>query len=205
MFQAWLVKIAKIAAQFRAKLAARKQVHEEDHGKGEKAQHRHRLQDIERGNDDALGLFALGGERRDDKGEQQREAQRREHPERGQERVMRQVPGVERYRLEFEARERLMHRFRRMRHPNKKRANGEEDDGIVAVGPGAGDGGGDGGDAAVAGGACCHGHRFLAPGVWACQPAVIPCASGGLVNALGVLEVVPRVRKTELQPVFIGE
>ena len=41
--------------------------------------------------------------------------------------------------------------------------------------------------------------------VRACQPAVIPCAYGGLVNALGVLEDVPRVWKSELQPVFIGE
>ena len=52
MFQACAVKIAKIAASSAPKIVAGKKVEKEGHREGEKAEDRHRLQDVEQWNED---------------------------------------------------------------------------------------------------------------------------------------------------------
>ncbi len=47
MFQAWLVKMAKIGGEFGAEHAPRRKRHEEHHGDRDEAEDRHRLQDVE--------------------------------------------------------------------------------------------------------------------------------------------------------------
>ena len=98
MFQAWLVKIAKIAAQFRAQGIAGKEPEEERHGEGQKAQDRHRLQDVEQRDQHHLRPPALGRERRVGESEDERGGERGEHAQRRAQRVIGQVPVVERDR-----------------------------------------------------------------------------------------------------------
>ena len=70
---------------------SRKHVDEEHDKEGEETQDRHRLQDVEQRNQDLLGPFALGGQRRISEREDEREGERDEHPQRGAQGVIGQV------------------------------------------------------------------------------------------------------------------
>ena len=63
MFQAWLVNIAKMAAHSAPSWLPGKEPHEEDYREGEKAEHRHGLQNVEGRNDEDFGSPALGRQR----------------------------------------------------------------------------------------------------------------------------------------------
>ena len=78
---------------FGAELAAGKQPHENSDREGEEAEHRHRLQDIERRHDDEPRLAAFRGERCHDERERQRRDDRGEHAQRGAQRIFGQVCG----------------------------------------------------------------------------------------------------------------
>ena len=108
------MKIAKIAAHSAPSWLPGNRRHKERDGKGEKAEHRHRLQDVERRHDHELGLAALRGQCRDDEGEQQRREDRGEHPQRGAQGIFRQVRRVERDRGDIELRQRRAHLARAM-------------------------------------------------------------------------------------------
>ena len=99
MFQAWLVKMAKIAAHSAPNVLPGKRREEERHREGQEAQHRHRLQDVERGQDEQLGAPALGGERRHDESEDQRSHDGGEHAQHRAQGIFRQVGGIEAHRL----------------------------------------------------------------------------------------------------------
>ncbi len=61
----------KNGREFSPELAAWKQAHEEYDCKGEEAEDRHRLKDVQRRNNHALRSLALGGKRGHDEGEEQ--------------------------------------------------------------------------------------------------------------------------------------
>ena len=84
-----------MAASSAPKRLAGEQAHEEHGGEGEEAEDRHRLQDVEQRDQHQGGATALGGPGGVGEGEQQREDEGGEHPERGAQRVAGQVGGVE--------------------------------------------------------------------------------------------------------------
>jgi hypothetical protein len=103
--------------KFRPDHAPREQIEEKENGKGKKTKNRHRLQDIERGNQNHPKTPALGGkgchnERKDD-----RKSQRHEHAERRSEGVVGQVSQVEMDRVR-----------RRQRREGAARRMGDEDE-----------------------------------------------------------------------------
>jgi hypothetical protein len=86
------------ACQFRAQHLAGKQRHEENHGEGDVAENRHRLQDVENRNEHQPGAPALGGKRCIGKGEHQGGHQRGQHAQRRSQGVFGQVERIERNR-----------------------------------------------------------------------------------------------------------
>jgi hypothetical protein len=102
MFQAWLVKIA---GELGAEHAAGKQIHEEDDGKGQKAEDRHRLQDIEQRDQHHLGAPALGGESCVDEGEYDGADDRQQHAHGRSQRIDRKIGRIERHRRDIECRQ----------------------------------------------------------------------------------------------------
>ena len=94
------------ASEFGAEHAAGKQIHEEDDGEGQKAEDRHRLQDIEQRNQHHLGAPALGGKCGIDEGENDRANDGEQHPHRRSQGVGRQIGRIERYRRDIERRQR---------------------------------------------------------------------------------------------------
>ena len=76
--------------QFRAQRVAGEEAEEEGHGEGEKAQDRHRLQDVEHRDQHHFGAPALGRERRVSEGEHQRSGERREHAQHRPKRIVRE-------------------------------------------------------------------------------------------------------------------
>ncbi len=90
MFQAWLVKMAKIAASSGPSTLPGKQRDEEHDGEGQIAEDRHRLQHVEQRDQHHFGAPALGGEGRVGEGEDQRRDQRDHHPRRRTQRIQRQ-------------------------------------------------------------------------------------------------------------------
>ncbi len=94
------------AGEFGAEHASRKQVQEENHGEGEEAEDRHRLQDVEQRDQHHLGAPALGGKCRIDESENDRADDRQQHPHRRPQRIEGQVGGIERYRRDVERRQR---------------------------------------------------------------------------------------------------
>ena len=72
MFQACEVKIAKIGGAFGAQDRAGKKRQEKSHRERQKAEDRHRLQDVEQRDQNERGAPAFGGKRRVDEGEDQR-------------------------------------------------------------------------------------------------------------------------------------
>ena len=134
MFQAWLVKMAKIAAHSAPSSLPGNRPQEERDGEGEEAQHRHRLQDVERRHDHQLGLAALGGERRHHEGEQQRGDDGGEHAQRRAQRVFRQVGGIERDRLAGQPHRRCRHLVRAVRNQHEAGRDQDEDREVVEIG-----------------------------------------------------------------------
>ena len=80
---------------FDAEQPARKKGDEAGHGNRQKAEDRHRLQDVEDRDQDLLALSALGRDRRIDEAEDERGDERADHPQYGAKRIRRQPPGVE--------------------------------------------------------------------------------------------------------------
>ena len=72
MFQAWLVKIAKIAAHSAPSVEPGNKLQEERDREGQEAQDRHRLQDVEQRDQRHFGAPAFGRERRVSECEEQR-------------------------------------------------------------------------------------------------------------------------------------
>jgi hypothetical protein len=107
---------------------------EEDHREGEEAQHRHRLKDVERRDDDELGLAAFGGERGHHEGEQQRGHDGREHAQGRAQRIFRQVGRIERDRLGDKPRGGRRHFTRAVGQHDERARNQNKDREIVEVG-----------------------------------------------------------------------
>ncbi len=98
MFQAWLVKIAKIEAHSAPSWLPGNRPMKKVTVKVRKPSTGTRLEDVERGDDDHLGAAALRRQGRDDEGEDQRRDDRREHPQRRAQRVFGQHCRIERDR-----------------------------------------------------------------------------------------------------------
>ena len=94
------------AGEFGPEHAAGKQVHEKNDGEGQKAEDRHRLQDIQKRDQHHLGAPALGREGRVDEGEDDRADDRQQHPHGGAQRIERKVGRIERHRGDVERRQR---------------------------------------------------------------------------------------------------
>ena len=86
------------AGEFGAEHLAGKQVQEENHGEGQKAEDRHRLQDVEQRDQHHLGAPALGGKSGVDEGENDRTDDGEQHPHGRSQRIDRQIGRIERHR-----------------------------------------------------------------------------------------------------------
>ncbi len=118
---------------FRAQLAAGKQPQEQGDGEGQETQHRHRLEDVERGDDDELGLSAFRREGRKDEGEEQRRQNGGEHPQRRTQRIYRQLCGVERDRCDIELGQRISHPARGIGKRDERRRDDDECDKVEKI------------------------------------------------------------------------
>ncbi len=92
----------KHAGELGAEHPTGEKVQEENHGEGQKAEDRHRLQDVEQRNQHHLGAPALGGKGGIDESENDRADDRQQHPHRRSQRIGRQVGRIERYRTDIE-------------------------------------------------------------------------------------------------------
>ena len=154
MFQAWLVKMAKIAASSAPERVAGEEAEEERDGEGQEAQDRHRLEDVQDRDQHHLPAAALGRERRVGEGEDEREEQRREHAQRGAERVIGQVAVVERDHVFLRRRQRGRDAVVALRDRRQHRHDRRERDQVPLIRQDPPPGGGD---------AVEHGHSFPAP------------------------------------------
>jgi hypothetical protein len=93
------------AGEFGAEHAAGKQVQEEDDSKGQKAEDRYRLQDIEQRDQHHLGAAALGGKGGIDEGEYDGADDRQQHPHGRSQRIDRKIGRVERHRRRLKRRQ----------------------------------------------------------------------------------------------------
>ena len=116
-----------------AELVAGKQPQEEGDRERQKAEHRNRLKDVERRDDDELGFAALGRQRRDHEGKQQRQEDRREHAQRGAQRIFGQIARVERDWRDIEPFERRAHLVRAMGNRRECAGDQNEHDEVVEV------------------------------------------------------------------------
>ena len=123
----------KYRGTFGTKLAARKQAQEEHHRKGEKSEHRHRLQNIDRRDDHQFGLAALGRQRADHDREDERREDRGKHAQGREQRITGQLRRIERYGRDVEPTERPTHPARPIGKRHEAGGDDDENDDIEEV------------------------------------------------------------------------
>jgi hypothetical protein len=130
MFQAWLVKIAKIAAHS----APSREPQKESDSEGKKSENRNGLKNVEQGNEHHFGAAAFCGERRVNKGEDQRNGHRREHPQRRAKTVIGKLPIIEREICRARRGERRRHLPRAVTYENEQAEYEDKPDKIPNIG-----------------------------------------------------------------------
>jgi hypothetical protein len=94
-----------LAGEFGAEHLPGEQIQEENDGEGEKAEDRHRLQNVEQRDQHHLGAPALGREGRIDEGEDDRADDGQQHPHGRSQRIDGKIARSERYRRDVECRQ----------------------------------------------------------------------------------------------------
>ena len=133
MFQAWAVKMAKIAAHSAPSWLPGNSPMKNTTVKVRKPSTGTDCRMSSAGMMTSAGLAALGGERGDHEGEQQRGEDRREHPHRGAQRIFGQVARIERDRRDVQARQRRLHLVGAVRHRDDEPEQEDEDHPVVRI------------------------------------------------------------------------